>query len=164
MLKVIIVHLRRPRSKSTKSDETRSDPFWEFGSFGITGCHSRNLMHSKNADKLNGVRFAFAQGGKQGTRLIYMTPPVRIVKHRHCIEATWSPAEMPFRYDHAPILASNKGRSDFSELESALNWCRGQPSKVSSQVIFEAEPLVSLTISQMNSSVSTQPNAGKRKA
>ena len=42
--KVILVHLRRPRSRSDKRD----DPFWEFGSFGITGCHARNLLHPED--------------------------------------------------------------------------------------------------------------------
>ena len=36
---VFIVHLRRP--KKNDPEEMRSDPFWEFGSFGCTGCHSR---------------------------------------------------------------------------------------------------------------------------
>lgn len=41
--RVIVVHLRRPKNAS----DMRDDPFWEFGSFGITGCHAhdlRNLM------------------------------------------------------------------------------------------------------------------------
>ena len=117
---VIIVHLRRPTSKP---DEKRSDPFWEFGSFGITGCHSNNLMNPKNADKLNGVRLAFAQGGNRGTRLVYLTPPVKITKHRGRIEAFWAHPKdhkMPFRYDDAPILASNKAESEFPKLAKSV--------------------------------------------
>jgi hypothetical protein len=98
----------------------RSDPFWEFGSFGITKCHGKNLMHLRNAEKLNGARFAFAQGGKLGTKLVHLTPPVKIVAHCDRIEATWSPRAMPFRYDKAPILISNTAESDFPELESTL--------------------------------------------
>jgi len=115
---VIIVHLRRPRTTNPK--ESRSDPFWEFGSFGITGCHNRNLMNPRNAHKLEGVRLAFAQGGNQGTRLVYLTAPVKIDRHRSCIEARWSPAQMPFRYDSAPILVSNKAKSHFPKLAAGL--------------------------------------------
>jgi hypothetical protein len=109
MQTVIIVHLRRPKSKAEDPKEMRSDPFWEFGSFGLTGCHDKNLMHPKNAAELNGVRFAFVQGGTKGTRLVHLTPPVKIVKHNKRIEARWSPAEMPFRYDIAPILSNPVG-------------------------------------------------------
>jgi hypothetical protein len=123
---VIIVHLRRPRSKSEKPDEMRSDPFWELGSFGITTCHRKNLMHPDNAEKLNGARFAFAQGGRQGTRLVYLTPPVMIRKHRECIEALWSPWQWPFRYRDAPILVSNTGKSHFRRLESDLKGGRSR--------------------------------------
>jgi hypothetical protein len=117
---VIIVHLRRPRSKRADPKESRSDPFWEFGSFGITGCHRDNLMNLRNEKTLKGVRLAFAQGGKEGTRLVYLSPPVEIVPHRSWLEAQWSRAKMPFRYDSAPILVSNTGKSDFPALESAL--------------------------------------------
>jgi hypothetical protein len=40
---VFVVMLRRPRK-----NDRRSDPFWEFGSFGCTGCHGKNLLHPKN--------------------------------------------------------------------------------------------------------------------
>ena len=38
--KVIIVVLRQ--SKKSDEKEQRVDPFWEFGSFGLTGCQNRN--------------------------------------------------------------------------------------------------------------------------
>jgi hypothetical protein len=119
---VFIVHLRRPRSKS----DPRSDPFWEFGSFGLTGCHARNLMNPKNTDRLSGARLAFAQGGPEGTRLVHLTPPVRVVVHQNkaeetsTVEATWTPAEMPLCYGKAPKLAYNCGPSDFPKLETML--------------------------------------------
>jgi len=115
--RVIIVLLRRPTAKPS---EKRSDPFWEFGSFGITRCHGENLMHRRNADKLKGVRFAFAQGGREGTRLVHLTPPVRIVEHRDRIEALWTPARNPFRYGNAPILVRNKGGSQFPKLAATI--------------------------------------------
>lgn len=119
---VIIVHLRRPRTTNPK--EGRSDPFWEFGSFGITGCHNRNLMNPRNAPKLEGARLAFAQGGSEGTRLVYLTAPVKIDQHRSRIEARWSPAQMPFRYSSAPILVSNNAKSHFPRLAAGLKAVR----------------------------------------
>ena len=118
--RVVIVHLRRPASASRQPREMRSDPFWEFGSFGITGCHSTNLMHPRNADSLKGVRLAFAQGGGAGTRLVYLTSAVRTVVHRHCVEALWEPANMPFRYGSAPLLVDNEGQSDFPGIQKLI--------------------------------------------
>ena len=77
-------------------------------------------MNLNNADKLKGVRFAFAQGGKLGTRLVYLTPPVKVVNHGIRIEALWTPAQMPFRYSDAPILVSNTGRSQFPLLAASI--------------------------------------------
>jgi hypothetical protein len=99
----------------------RSDPFWELGSFGITGCHQHNLMNPRKSERLEGARLAFAQGGQRGTRLVYLTPPIRIAKHKNCIEATWAPDEMPFLYPEAPRLASNPETSDFPLLKDSLD-------------------------------------------
>ena len=99
----------------------RDDPFWEFGSFGITGCHARNLLHPKTACDLKGIRLAFAQGGKLGTRLVFLSPPVRkVVTYRDCSEAIWSPSKMPFRYERAPLLIDNEGDTKFPLLKSLL--------------------------------------------
>jgi hypothetical protein len=119
--RVIIVHLRRPARNDP--EEMRSDPYWELGSFGITGCHRKNLMNPRNASKLDGVRLAFAQGGDQGTRLVHLTPRVKIVGNRSGIEAQWAPAEMPFRYESAPLLALAAGdsaKSQFPRLAASL--------------------------------------------
>lgn len=113
--RVVIVHLRRPTAEPS---EKRSDPFWEFGSFGITRCHGENLMHRRNADKLNGVRLAFAQGGKEGTRLVHLTPPVRIVEHGdHRIEALWTPAQMPFGMAVRPSWCAIPAGVNFQNLQ-----------------------------------------------
>jgi hypothetical protein len=92
---VIIVHLRCPRNDP---DESRDDPFWEFGSFGCTGCHSSNLMHLARIHHVEGARFTFAQGGQEGFRLVKLTPPVTVVEHRDRSEVRWEPVSMPFRY------------------------------------------------------------------
>ena len=78
--RVIIVHLRQPVRGDPS--EMRSDPFYEFGSFGCTECHLKNLMNPRRSHELEGVRFAFAQGGTLGFRLVHLTPPARVVNHR----------------------------------------------------------------------------------
>ena len=120
--RVIVVHLRRPKDAP---HEMRSDPFWEFGSFGITKCHDKNLMNPKNARKLSGARLAFAQGGSEGTRLVYVTPPVKIRKHPDGrLEVRWPSGEMPFRYRCAPILVANNAPSDFPKLAASIRKVR----------------------------------------
>ncbi len=115
---VVIVHLRQPRGGNP--EEMRSDPFWEFGSFGCTGCHRHNQMHPARIEELEGARLAFAQGGKQGFRLVMLTPPVRAVHHAKGCELRWEPAEMPFRYDQAPLLIGAGGESDCSSLKDMI--------------------------------------------
>ncbi|HUV65658.1 MAG TPA: hypothetical protein VMW24_17310 [Sedimentisphaerales bacterium] len=117
--RVVLVHLRQPNRADP--DEKRSDPFWEFGSFGCTGCHGRNLMNPSNAEALEGMRLAFAQGGYLGFRLVLLTPPVRVFSHQNHCEARWECTQkMPFRYDHAPLLIDNKGDSQFRSLKSFI--------------------------------------------
>lgn len=102
--KIVIVHLRRPGEL-----DARNDPFWEFGSFGITGCHKDNLLNPKRVHELEGVRLAFAQGGKDGFKLVFLTPRISTVRHRDVAETKWQPALMPLRYDQAPTLVANDG-------------------------------------------------------
>lgn len=116
--RVIVVHLRQP--KRNDPGESRSDPFYEFGSFGCTKCHSRNLMHPRRAHELDGARFAFAQGGPLGVRLVHLSPPASVVEHRDRCELVWTPAESPFRYDAAPVLVNAAGESDFPALVRML--------------------------------------------
>jgi hypothetical protein len=71
--KVFFVHLRRPGS-----DDPRTDPLYEFGSFGCTKCHCSNLFHPRHAEDLKGSRLAFVQGGDDGSRLVFLTPPITV--------------------------------------------------------------------------------------
>ena len=112
-MNVFLALLRKPRSDP---DERRTDPLWEFGSFGCTGCHQRNLLHPGNADSLNDARIAFAQGGPKGFRLVLLTPPISVHAHRHGLEIKWKPIKMPFRYERAPLLVDNSGDTDFRKL------------------------------------------------
>ena len=116
--RVVVVHLRRPHLSNPK--EMRSDPFWEFGSFGLTGCHSKNLMNPKKSSELNGARFAFAQGGELGMRLVYLSPPIKIALHGSLCEAIWQPHEMPFKYSAAPVLIDHAGGTGFPLLKRFL--------------------------------------------
>jgi hypothetical protein len=99
-----MVLLRRPRK-----NDRRTDPFYEFGSFGLTGCHRTNLLHPRNAPRLNGARLAFIQGGNGGARLICLTPPVAVVMHAGDAraEVCWDkddPSARFLRYEDAPVV------------------------------------------------------------
>jgi len=113
--KVYVVHLRRPKRAP---DEMRSDPFWEFGSFGRTGCHRRNLLHPKHANVLKGSRLAFAQGGKQGFKLVFLTPPITVKRWKDRCEAQWKRGNMPFTYEAAPVLVANDEKTQFKLIEA----------------------------------------------
>lgn len=115
---VILALLRQPELH--RRDEQRNDPFWEFGSFGLTGCHRTNLLHPRRAHELNGRCIAFAQGGPSGFRPVYLTPPISIRHHAHVCEVTW-PASKPLRYNSAPILIDNRGCTDFPALLDELH-------------------------------------------
>jgi len=117
--RVIVVMLRRPHSHP---DETRLDPIWEVGSFGTTGCHSRNLMNPARLEELRGARFAFAQGGPLGVRLVFVTSPVSVrrLQSLGCGEVTWSPSSMPLRYDNSPCIVDNDGNSDIPLLLGSI--------------------------------------------
>src|SRR5215216_2385572 len=117
--RVILVMLRRPRLGDP--NEMRTDPLWEFGSFGCTGCHRANLMHRAKLAELNGARFGFAQNGPVGIKLVHLTPPVRMLHHGSFGEAKWSPAKMPLTYASAPTLVNNFGYSDFPKLLGVLS-------------------------------------------
>lgn len=124
--RVIIVMLRQPYLKY--ASEMRTDPLWEFGSFGCTGCHRKNLMNPKKLTEHNGAQFAFAQNGSLGIKLVHVTPPVRMRHHGMFGEATWDPAEMPLHYDAAPTLVNNVGASDVPTLIAMITDVRrGSP-------------------------------------
>jgi hypothetical protein len=111
--------LRRPGTKGPR--DMRTDPFWEFGSFGLTGCHAKNIMHPKNAKSLESNALAFVQGGPNAIKLIFITPPVRLLVHRKRCEATWPAAHSPFRYADAPLIIDNGGDTDFPLLKNLVS-------------------------------------------
>lgn len=112
------VFLRRPG----RLDDRRSDPFWEFGSFGRTGCHSRNLLNPSSRPLQVGDRLAFLQGGDGEIRVVGLTPPITMIKihvstkavpPKEIMEVLWDKGYCPISYTNAPLLVSNKGHSDF---------------------------------------------------
>src|SRR3977135_3629176 len=107
--RVFVVMLRKPRRADF--NEMRTDPFWEFGSFGLTGCHQRNLLHPKRAGELTGARLAFVQGGDQASRLVFLSPPVEAIAYADRTEVRWQTAP-PFRYETAPTIVDKDGGSD----------------------------------------------------
>jgi hypothetical protein len=108
--RVHIVMLRQPKSHA---GEARTDPFYEFGCFGLTGCHSANIMSDKKA---SGGRIAFAQGGRGEVRLVLLTPPTEFESLTEVNVARWKPTTA-LRFDRAPILISNDGSSDVPRLQ-----------------------------------------------
>jgi len=139
--KVIIVNLRRPKLKDR--DEMKTDPLWEFGSFGCTGCHKRNLMNPNKIHLLQGARLAFAQGGDEGFKLIHLSPPVETIDHGDFAEVKWFPVTMPFKCAHAPLLINNEGESDFPLLRKSVAYTKrpSWESKFASKFRSRREPV-----------------------
>lgn len=136
--KVFLVHLRRPGP-----NDARTDPLYEFGSFGCTKCHCTNLFHPRHADELRGSRLAFLQGGNSGSRLVFLTPPITVKVWLGNCEGRWTPPEMPFKYSEAPILVANDGSSDFSLIEQFAREtdCATLESGLSSRLRSRSSPL-----------------------
>jgi len=116
---VIVVLLRPPVSM----EDPRNDPFWEFGSFGLIESH-RYILNENYMDILSGARLAFVQCGdlkeKDGSikpcmKLVYLTDPIGIVKHKTILEATWKP-QMPFKFITAPLFCDKHANSDFPSI------------------------------------------------
>lgn len=109
IMNLYFVFLRRPRSP----DDRRDDPFWEFGSFGRTGCHHANLLNPKRSLLREGDRLAFLQGGSREIRIVGLTPPISTVAIGSRLEALWNANYKPVPYEQAPILIRNDGYTDF---------------------------------------------------
>ena len=135
---MFFVHLRRPGP-----NDPRTDPLYEFGSFGCTKCHCTNLFHPRHAEDLEGSRLAFVQGGDDGSRLVFLTPPITVKVWADNCEARWTPREMPFKYSEAPVLVANDGSSDFPLVEqfARATDCPSLESGLSSRLRSRSTPL-----------------------
>ncbi len=111
------VYLRQPGH----IDDLRSDPFWEFGSFGQTGCHRRNLMHPVRSPLANGDRLVFLQGGSQEIRVIGLTPSIEIKRGGELLYLRWDSTYRPIPYATAPILIDNRGSTEFPAILDLLS-------------------------------------------
>lgn len=108
-MNLFFVFLRRPTSARDK----RSDPFWEFGSFGRTGCHKGNILHPTSSLLENGDQLAFLQGGDGEIRIVGLSPPIHVKASTSRVEATWTSNYRPMPYVDAPLLINNKKQSNF---------------------------------------------------
>jgi hypothetical protein len=115
-MSVYFVYLRRPRDFADR----RNDPFWEFGSFGKTGCHDKNLLHPRNSRIRDGDRLAFLQGGHDEIRVVGLTPSVQVAGTEVRIELRWNKTYRPIPFLSAPLLINNARKSAFPSVYSAL--------------------------------------------
>ena len=123
-MSLFFVFLRRPHDLADR----RSDPFWEFGSFGATGCHHKNLLNPNSRHLNRGDRLAFLQGGDGEIRVVGVTPEIAEVKVRQPIEhgrvlleVRWDSSYRSLPYGEAPLLVSNHGiLGAFPEVYSML--------------------------------------------
>lgn len=151
---VLVALLRQPHME--RPTEMRSDPFWEFGSFGLTGCHKTNLMHPKKVHELKGARIAFVQGGDAGFKLVYLTPPVTPIPYSDRSEIRWEVSgetgtNMPFRYEQAPFIISTAGESDVPEIVQIFENVRrnGWMGRFASKFRTRREPLPDACAAQL---------------
>lgn len=112
---IILVHLRQP--DRSKPEESRTDPIYEYGCFGLTGCHNKNLLHDTSA---TGARFGFIQPGPRAMRLVFLTPPVEVKDHGKRRAAHWKPAEMPLRYKDSVLLIDRDGNTDVPGIKAMI--------------------------------------------
>jgi hypothetical protein len=115
-MSVYFVYLRQPKDMNDR----RNDPFWEFGSFGKTGCHRKNLLHPKNSHIKDGDQLAFLQGGAAEIRVVGLSPSLRVAGSLNQIELTWDKTYRPLPYLSAPLLINNARESAFPAVFAAL--------------------------------------------
>jgi hypothetical protein len=139
---LFIVFLRRPGKH-----DGRSDPYWEFGSFGCTSCHHDNLLNPGKEHVRTGDRLAFVQGGDRGCKMLLITPPVERLHHAMPrVELRWDKTSQPFRYlsERAPVLAKpgakNVTLAEFGKLVNGANRPTAQ-AKMASRLRTRSQPL-----------------------
>lgn len=106
-----VAYLRQPRSL----DDRRDDPFWEFGAFGLTGCHS-NLLRAL----CSGARVLFVQGGRQEIRAVGLTPPIEVIRRARCVHIRWDMDYRPIPFGSAPLLIDNALQTDFPAIRRLI--------------------------------------------
>ena len=119
-MSIFAVYLRKPNG----FDDRRNDPFWEFGSFGMTGCHSRNLLNPRTTHLKDGDQLAFLQGGQGEIRIVGLSPPIRVCGTTGKLEIRWDPDYRPAEYSNAALLINNEGMTDFPSARRLIEGVR----------------------------------------
>lgn len=106
MSRVFCAYLRQPYDET----DPRTDPKYEEGSFGSTGCHSTNLLSEKGYRRnriQRGDRLVFVQQ----KRVVFITPPsrqIRMDKDHHVVvywNSGWkSKLKRPLKFNYAMEL------------------------------------------------------------
>lgn len=147
-MNLYFVFLRRP----VKNSDRRNDPFWEFGSFGKTGCHSTNLLNSQRSPLSIGDQLAFLQGGASEIRVVGLSPPITFGGSTGRMEIKWNEKYRPIPYLYAPLLINNAGASKFSGAAAMLKdtnrstWCGAAGSRLRSRTSAIDQPLANQII------------------
>lgn len=119
-MSLYFVFLRKPKDLTDR----RNDPFWEFGSFGRTGCHKANLLHPRRTPLRDGDQLAFLQGGRGEIRVIGVTPSISVTGSTGLLEPEWSRSYRPMPYSNAPLLIDNLGKTAFPSALQLLHGTR----------------------------------------
>jgi hypothetical protein len=124
-MSLFAVYLRRPHG-----DDPRTDPFWEFNSFGRTGCHASNLLSPRCRIEPAVSSVVFLQGGEGCIRAVALADVSEIVRftlaardgkpQREGRELRWRSIIGPFVFESAPLLIDNRGNSDFKRIVAWL--------------------------------------------
>lgn len=128
---LFFVHLRQPRS----SDDPRTDPKYDKGSFGSTGCHNSNLLCPKRIlERIGkGDRFVFLQGGKNEKKgcstikISFITPPIKEIKiSKGCGVIKWDSNwdehhhKRPLKYEYQFDLLEKPENEEFTKNEKEV--------------------------------------------
>ncbi len=173
-MSIYFIFLRQPKDR----EDRRNDPFWEFGSFGRTGCHHANLLRPDRCPIQAGDRLAFIQGGRRGLCLVGLTPPlheVRVVacEGRDCdarccqggqrvLECRWDNSYRPLKYSEAPLFMDNHGHSQFAGASAlAAGVARSTPvARISSRLRASKTPASPALAAEVESAFDTRHGAG----
>jgi hypothetical protein len=148
--RVFVVYLRQPKSLK----DMRDDPFWEKGSFGRTGCHSKNLLSRRCRIKPGHDSVLFAQGGPGCIRAMALVEVEKISPFLKSgepgdegRELRWDPKLGilgPFVFESAPLLIDSAGRTAFKVFKRehlALTDGKGWLASTASRFRARAEPI-----------------------
>jgi len=124
--KLFFAYLRRPRN----SKDDRTDPKYEEGEFGSTGCHQTNILNGKHI--IPGDRLTFLQGGKDKkssastVKISYITPPIYEIKSvngKNVVkwDSNWNnKEERPLKFEYQTNLLEKPDKDKFTKKERKI--------------------------------------------